>query len=486
MERLRIAVLACALASLLVSCAQYPKAPRLAKLDDPKAPELAKLDDPNAYRLKNLELNAGNTNETFVFLALSGGGTRAAAFSYGVIQALSEAELANGKHVLMDEVDVISSVSGGSFASAYYGFHGRDKFLKKFPEDVLNRKIQRDLILRLLAPWNWWKLGSRWYGRSDLVAEYYGPIFGNETFGKLPIKRPLVLLNATDISMGARFGFTQDHFDPLCSDLNGVPLARGVTASSAFPVAFTPLSFRNLPSGSCGYETPDWVENALGDLEFNGAYFDRGRIAKSYEDPKRKVIHLSDGGLTDNIGLRGPLEGLLYPSAPLSITEWLSENPDPDDPKEREIDRVVFIAVNAKNREEPSIDKSSHPPGVFKVLTAASTNPMDSYSTDTVEMARLFAARWRQQQAGAPGVGPQVAFYVIQVRFELEQDEDKRKDLQAIKTKLQLPSKQVDLLVAKGGELLRQTVGYRCLMAKIGAAGSAEPVGPDDLELCPE
>jgi hypothetical protein len=95
------------MASLLVARAQYPK-----------APPLAELDQPNAYRLKDLDLGSGNTNGTFVFLALSGGGTRAAAFSYGAMRALAEAPLANGESVLLDEVDVISSVSGGSFASA--------------------------------------------------------------------------------------------------------------------------------------------------------------------------------------------------------------------------------------------------------------------------------------------------------------------------------------------------------------------------------
>ncbi len=111
---------------------------------------------------------------------------------------------------------------------------------------------------------------------------------------------------------------------------------------------------------------------------------------------------------------------------------------------------------------------------------------MENYSTDTVEMARLFINRWNLEQRGAPGLGPQVAFYAIHVRFELEKNESDRKKLQSISTRLQLPTEQVNLLVEKGGALLEQTTQYRCLMEKIGAPGSAAPVPPEDRELCPE
>jgi NTE family protein len=466
MMRVGVATCVVAAVSMLLACAQYPKAPVVAELG---------ADD--AYRLEKLDLNRGNSDRTFVFLALSGGGTRAAAFSYGAMHKLSQAPLAGGEFVLLDEVDVISSVSGGSFASAYYVAHGREKFLVDFPEDVLRRKLQTGLIFRLLAPWNWWKLGSWWYGRSDLAAEYYDPIFAKQRYADLPRTRPLLLLNATDISTGSRFAFEQDYFDRLCADLNGVSVARGVTASSAFPIAFTPLSVRNYPSDACGYSTPMWIENAYLDLELNGALFERARTAKSYEDPNRKVIHLSDGGLADNIGLRGPLEGVLYNGSPLSILRRMNVG---------EIDRVVFIAVDARPRGEFSDDESGHPPGILTVLNAAASKPMENYSTDTLEIAREFIARWNSEQLDAEGLGPQVAFYSIHVRFELEQNPEIRKRLQSIPTKLQLPSDQVDLLVLEGGALLQGAIQYRCLMEKIGQPGSVPEISEDDRELCPE
>jgi hypothetical protein len=174
------------------------------------------------------------------------------------------------------------------------------------------------------------------------------------------------------------------------------------------------------------------------------------------------------------------------PGAPLSIIQWINADPDEPKPKEQKIDCIVFIAVDSKPRGEASLDSSAHPPRITTVLKASATNPMENYSTDTFEMARLFVSRWNLEQGSAPGIGPQIALYVIHVRFELERDEKIRRDLQAVPTKLQLSADEVALLVEKGSSLLRQTIQYRCLMKKIGAPGSADPVPPEDLVLCPE
>jgi len=61
-----------------------------------------------------------------IVLAFSGGGTRAAALSYGVLETLSAQEIVwDGRaRRLHDEVDIISTVSGGSFTAAYFGLRG--------------------------------------------------------------------------------------------------------------------------------------------------------------------------------------------------------------------------------------------------------------------------------------------------------------------------------------------------------------------------
>jgi NTE family protein len=142
---------------------------------------------------------------------------------------------------LLDEVDVISSVSGGSFTAAYYGLFGR-RIFADFESRFLKKNIQNELYSQTLEPGNWFRLPSGKFARSDLAAEYYDQnIFEGGTFGDIAARGgPLILVNATDITLGTYFTFSQEIFDILCSDLSRVPLARAVAASSAVPVILSP------------------------------------------------------------------------------------------------------------------------------------------------------------------------------------------------------------------------------------------------------
>ncbi len=436
--------------------------------------ELATWDRNHGYRFENLVCPHERCDETFIVLSLSGGGTRAAAFAYGAMLALDQQEIAPGR-TLLDEVDVISSVSGGSFAAGYLGVYGKSVFLRRFRADVLDRKIETALMLRMLAPWNWWKLASRSYGRGDLTDSYYDRhIFGRRTFQDLPRKRPFIVLNATDLSIGSRFSFTQDHFDRLCSDLDQVSVSRGVTASSAFPIVFSPLTLHNYPDTNCSYPAPKWTANALErDLELNPARYDRARAWRSYAAETRRFVHLSDGGLADNIGLRGPIEGLLNPSSSIPLIPLLNKLDDADNHVVR---RVVFIIVDARPGRNIKADASARPPGIVSVLSAAATNPMENYSSDTVDIARNWIREWTNQFSDA-GEEPPQAFYRIHVRFDAEHDPAERQRLQTIPTRLQLPRPQVQALVDAGARLLTESHDYQCLLS---ALRSVAPLG------CPE
>ena len=102
-------------------CAHYPLNPRLEQYDPTRG-----------YRGKFMK-RPGNWDKLLVYLTFSGGGTRAAALSYGVLEELRDTEttISGRKQRLLDEVDVISSVSGGSFTAAYYGLFG-DRIFKDF------------------------------------------------------------------------------------------------------------------------------------------------------------------------------------------------------------------------------------------------------------------------------------------------------------------------------------------------------------------
>jgi predicted acylesterase/phospholipase RssA len=113
------------------------------------------------YRFENLA-GGKDENKLFVCLAFSGGGTRAAALSYGVMLALRQTRIDWPRHgeTFLNEVDCISSVSGRSFTAAYYGLY-HDRLFEDFEDRFLYRNIQGGLLLKALYPWNWFWLASR-------------------------------------------------------------------------------------------------------------------------------------------------------------------------------------------------------------------------------------------------------------------------------------------------------------------------------------
>jgi hypothetical protein len=170
-------------------------------------------------------------------LALSGGGTRAAALAYGVLEAMRDTtvSLDGRSQRLLDEIDVISSVSGGSFTAAYYGLHGDETFTD-FEKKFLRSDVSGELMYGLFDPELWVSTG----GRTEMAVDYYEEkVFRGATFADLQRRDgPLLVINATDLGRGVRFSFLQDYFDLLCSDLSSFQIARAVAASSAVPLLF--------------------------------------------------------------------------------------------------------------------------------------------------------------------------------------------------------------------------------------------------------
>jgi NTE family protein len=319
-----------ALALFVAGCATYT----------PNA-HLEKYDRTYGYRFTNIPA-AAEDDETFVIVAFSGGGTRAAALAYGVLGELAGTKIHGGASTLLDDVDVISSVSGGSFTAAAYALAGKMP-LDAFERDFLRHNVQRDLLFAALNPRNWLRLLSSRFSRSDLATEYYDAyVFDRKKFADLPRKRPYVILNATELDLGSRFEFTQEQFDPICSDLDAMRIARGVAASSAFPLLLTAVTLHDY-SGTCSYKEPEWVANAMDDQFLNPSRFRTAVELRAYSDPERRFIQLMDGGLADNIGLRGPLRALSSGDPGFSVLRLMNRG---------RVKRVVVIDVDAERAGE--------------------------------------------------------------------------------------------------------------------------------------
>jgi len=257
------------------------------------------------YRVPNLlkrQTARANDPHSWVLLAFSGGGTRAAALSYGVLAELRRTQITvNGHtHAVIDEVDLIAGVSGGSFTALAYALLG-DRLFTEFEPRFLKRDVQGDLVSRALSPSNWPKLTSSLYGRSELAADYYDEIlFGGATFADLITRdTPVAMVTGTDLSTGARFEFSQDYFDLLCSDLSAVRLARAAATSSAVPVVLTPVTYRNY-GGTCAAVLPAGLRDVARADQPNrpaGRALLRLREVQAVQDSaNRPYLHVVDGG----------------------------------------------------------------------------------------------------------------------------------------------------------------------------------------------
>lgn len=434
---------------LAAGCAHWPATPRLEQAGAP------------GYRPAEAR-RPGQSDELLVVLAISGGGTRAAALGYGVLEELRRTEVTvNGrKRRLLDEVDVISAVSGGTLPATYYGLRG-EKTFEEFESRVLYRNLERDLVARILSPANWFRLPSGTFGRSDLFAEIYDEtVFDGATFGDLRrAGGPFVIINGTDITSGARFSFTQDQFDAICGDLSRVTLGRAIATSTALPPLLTPITLENR-AGTCGRKAPAWQEAAEAALDKSGTpgrALLRARALQAYEDPARPYIHLFDGGLSENLGL----------SEVLRAFELLKVDPDQAVlPALRHARQVVVIAVNALRFPEVDWERSPEPPGTDTLTDQMWSIPVDRISFDAVEQVREKLAAWQAESAAG---NPPRRVYLAQVTFDNLKDPAERAYFRQVKTRLTLPREQVDRVREVGGRLLREAPAFQRLLADLKA-----------------
>jgi len=431
------------LSAFTAGCAHWPATPRLEQVGGP------------GYRLAEAS-RPGQSDELLVILAISGGGTRAAALGYGILEELrrTEVTLNGARRRLLDEVGVISAVSGGTFPAAYYALRG-EKTFEEFESRVLSRNFESELVWRILTPTNWFRLPSGTFGKSDLFAELYDEtVFDHATFADLKkAGGPFVIINGTDVASGARFSFTQDQFDAICADLMQVPLGRAVATSTALPPLLTPISFENR-GGTCGRKAPAWqaaAEAAVGESETPGRALLRARALQAYADPARPYVHVFDGGLSENLGLAEVIRAF----------EIMKVDPDETVlPRLRRARRIVVIAVNALRFPEVDWDRADAPPDTDTLTDQMWSIPVDRITLDGVEQVRDKLAAW---QAGSP----ERRAYLTQVTFENLKDPAERRYFKQVPTRLQLPKEQVDKLREVAGRLLREAPAFRRLLADL-------------------
>lgn len=248
-----------------------------------------------------------------VALAISGGGTRSAVFAAGAMEQLAYLPRPEGQSIL-ERAQVISGVSAGSMAAAYYALYKPERFRSLQEKQNFFRQFQSHMTVDFwMRGWahylsHPWEAALKYYTRyrfaQSLANTLDQHLFLGQTFADLSRREiagaaPVVLINGSVLDSGERFVFTNLDvsknftvdprglagdpflavlaqafsaptfkalgFDGIDSDISNFRIATAVAASSAFPVLPGPLTLRNFASG--GY------------------------------------VHIADGGVNDNTGV---------------------------------------------------------------------------------------------------------------------------------------------------------------------------------------
>lgn len=450
--RIRAAVLACLCALTTGGCAHRTWNERIDNLADT-----------DRFEFRNRLPK--NSAELFVVLAFSGGGTRAASFSYGVLNALRNTNvIIDGKsRRLLDEVDVITSVSGGSYTAAYYGIFGEQIF-DSYARDFLRRDWQGELLSLAAHPINLLSLASPTFNRSDLVAVHLNQtLFKNATFADMSRNGlPFIIINASDINNATTFSFIQQQFDFLCSNLSTYLIANAVMASSSVPGPFSTMALRNY--GGCRERSQPWVREAL---EHDGVLERRRAVALAldrYSRPDRMpILRLVDGGVTDNLGVRG---SMMSPVAHYGDVAAMAGAFTPE--QLRKVRTVLVIVANAQTYTEASWSLHGREPGLIEMLHASFDSALGILNTETVSLAKQGFLMWESKVNSGRGPDePKVTVNFVVLTFDEIEDRQERERFNAMPTTFHLRPDEVDALIAEPAKLLEKSQEYRRFLQQI-------------------
>jgi predicted acylesterase/phospholipase RssA len=277
--------------------------------------ELLVYDQPSPIKRQYVAVDDGD----YIFaLAVSGGGSRAAVFSAAVMKELyKQIKLPDGRSII-DEIDYISSVSGGSLSMAYYCMNKPnvdsshtdlyDQFFDTYRTDM-RINIEGDLVRNIFQ---FYKVFLSSEEKGLLIKQAFDKLyFNNRKFDELGKRQkngwcPTLILNGTTMDTGSKFLFTTlagDNFDAapktlverlsetgfgksdyhfggdllgvtFCDDIGlsigDMEVSRGVAASASVPLLLGPIVLKD---------------------------------QKQSKDDDEFFTHVSDGGINDNQGI---------------------------------------------------------------------------------------------------------------------------------------------------------------------------------------
>lgn len=436
-------------------------------------PQNQPLQGENAPLVEGVTVGEG---ELYIGLAFSGGGFRATSFAYGMLEELRAAGVETGTpNGLLDEVRLVSGVSGGSIMAAQFGLAG-PAGLDGFRERFLLTDGEAYMVTSGLNPLTIVKgIAGGVNGRETFGRYLDEVLFKGATFGDLRARsRVNTWINATDMANNTPFLFSPETFDALCSDLSQVRLSEAVAASAAFPLVFTPIVLE-AHQGKCDYREPDWLTAARYNPEATAAMRAHARALESYTNPEEvKFVKLLDGGITDNFGTTGlavERARAQVPFAPLTPEEAVK------------LKRMLFLVANAGVEEDYDwTQKVAGPGGVnlamsiaSSAMSAASRSGYDSmrgelrlWEMELIEWrCALPLAEVRKLRGSTAGWDCKDVKLFVGEASLASLPAPMRDAMNRVPTRLKLPAAEVDLAIEAGRMATRLTPEFNGFLASL-------------------
>jgi predicted acylesterase/phospholipase RssA len=274
---------------------------------------------------------------TLIGVAISGGGSRAALFGSAGLEALAKVQVGPATHSLLEDLSMISSVSGGSMATAYFASQKPPRevpvltpagelsadyqtFFRQF-QSTMDKDYENPLVFRNIMRLRWFN--PAWTARS--LSEHLNEQFlKGMTFKEVGEREargdiPRLLINTTLYNDGRRLVMTTLPQEEAQYDLfKDLQRSEGASSRSKAVDDLLKSKWASLQS-----VTPEKLDVDLCSIKLGGA------VAASMSFPpvigpitfkvegEEQYWHAGDGGLSDNMGI----ESLFF-----AVMKHLQEN----------------------------------------------------------------------------------------------------------------------------------------------------------------
>ncbi|HEV2099416.1 MAG TPA: patatin-like phospholipase family protein [Stellaceae bacterium] len=430
-----------------------------------------------------------------ILMTFSGGGSRAAALAESVLREMAATSYAaaDGRHVLTEDVKLISSVSGGSVTSAWFGLHRDanhpDGDLDDLRRDFLTQDNMKALELDAANPITWFGLVTGRITRIEAEEALFDQrLFHGATLAALNQPgKPYIIPNATDMAGGESFAMVPRRFDDVCSNYDALPVATAVSASAAFPILLTPVSFQNFSQGCTGrLRNGDWIKADLSNPftpYFNLPEYKEARYANDLRHGPNafrdiRYLYFLDGGLADNLGTLSLRSAMIAPYDDAGVLRAINQG---------KIRRLVIIVVNARSDPQVKLYQQQSQPGLIDQIQTVTGVPIDA---NTASLQIALSGLLDELSNAAAQAAMQAKFRDMKV-YGITVDYDQipadtpahralRDAAKNVPTAWTLTAPQLQLTEEAGRFLLRQHPCYRALLADLQAV---QPPGADQTEM---